>query len=315
MDRKLTLYILVGMVLGVIVALLLGASGGPKWFVLAGIDEYLARDWLPLRRTPLDMLGSSAGAWRLCALAQPDPLAASRRLADCYSNLNYPANASRALVTDISRQLLDALAHLVSLTDGMGNTVTENAAAILIENGELRRHARKARQIYAGRRESFAKTLETALGDRAEFRRPAGGLAFWVRFRGDMDRIEEKAVAAGLRFASSRSYMTRSDAPRGLQVAVIAHEGVDPFVEAKQGDRQRVLTCGEHDREMALRVDEFVRGQRDRMGCGEIGCAFKRAGFPVRMVAAVERQKVLVEQRKLRLRRAGHDIVSENGGG
>lgn len=113
---------------------------------------------------------------------------------------------------------IDALAHLVSLTDGMGNTVTENAAAILIENGELRRHARKARQIYAGRRESFAKTLEAALGDLAEFRRPAGGLAFWVQFRGDMDRIEAKAAAAGLRFASSRSFMTRSDAPRGLRI-------------------------------------------------------------------------------------------------
>ncbi len=101
------------------VALLLGASGGPKWFVLAAIDEYLARDWLAQRRTVLDMLGSSAGAWRLCALAQPDPLAATRRLADCYSRLDYPANASRTTITTISRQLLDALLPDQAAVDGL----------------------------------------------------------------------------------------------------------------------------------------------------------------------------------------------------
>jgi len=113
---------------------------------------------------------------------------------------------------------IDALAHLVSVTDGMGNTVTENSAAILIENGELRRHARKARQIYAGRRQSFAQALASALGDKVQFQPPAGGLAFWVRFIGDLEQIEARAAAAGLRFASSRSFMTRSDAPRGLRI-------------------------------------------------------------------------------------------------
>ena len=113
---------------------------------------------------------------------------------------------------------IDALAHLVSLSDGMGNSITEASAAMLIETGELRRHARKAKQIYASRRENFARTLETLMQDRATFAPPAGGLAFWVRFSGDMDRIEDRAAAAGLRFASSRSFMTRSDAPRGLRI-------------------------------------------------------------------------------------------------
>ncbi|AUN32665.1 MocR-like pyridoxine biosynthesis transcription factor PdxR [Niveispirillum cyanobacteriorum] len=114
--------------------------------------------------------------------------------------------------------VVDALAHMVSLSDGMGNGVTETTAAILIENGELRRHARKARQVYAGRRESFAAELRRVLGDRVDFRIPDGGLAFWLRFAGDLDGIEERARAAGLRFAGSRSFMARPDAPRGLRV-------------------------------------------------------------------------------------------------
>lgn len=113
---------------------------------------------------------------------------------------------------------IDALAHLVSLTDGMGNSITEASATILIETGQLRRHARKAKQIYASRRENFARTLETFLQERATFVMPAGGLAFWVRFRRDMDGIEDRAAASGLRFASSRSFLTRADAPRGLRI-------------------------------------------------------------------------------------------------
>lgn len=111
-----------------------------------------------------------------------------------------------------------ALAHMVSLSDGMGNGVTEMTAALLIETGELRRHARKARQVYAERRESFAAELRRTLGDRADFRVPDGGLAFWLRFVGDIDGVEERARAGGLRFAVSRSFMADADAPRGLRV-------------------------------------------------------------------------------------------------
>lgn len=115
-------------------------------------------------------------------------------------------------------RLIDALAHYVSLSDGMGNTITEQTVSILIENGELRRHARKAKLVYADRRAHFAEALRDALGDRARFAIADGGLAFWVRFKGNLDRIERQAHEAGLRFATSRSFVTRNDAPRGLRL-------------------------------------------------------------------------------------------------
>lgn len=117
-------------------------------------------------------------------------------------------------------EVIDALAHSVSLVDGMGNTLTENAAAELIESGELSRHARKVRQIYAQRRTTFAAALDETLGDRVSYELPPGGLAFWLRFDSDktLDRIEAGAAEAGLRFASSRSFMTRPEAPRGLRI-------------------------------------------------------------------------------------------------
>src|SRR3546814_1560755 len=90
----------------------------------------------------------------------------------------------------------------------MGNALTEDAAAELIENGELRRHGRKVLQIYAKRRQDFAAEIDKTLGDLVDYRMPDGGLSFWLRFDTDLDQMEARAVAMGLRFAASRSFMT-----------------------------------------------------------------------------------------------------------
>lgn len=117
------------------------------------------------------------------------------------------------------RAIMPALAHAVSVTDGMGNRLTEDAAADLIVSGELQRHALKVRRVYGERRRLFAERLRARFRDGAAFDLPDGGLAFWLRFPGlDLDAMEARAGDAGLRFASSRSYMARDDAPRGLRI-------------------------------------------------------------------------------------------------
>lgn len=116
--------------------------------------------------------------------------------------------------------IIEAVAHGVSLIDGMGNTLTEEAAAEMIDNGELRRHGRKVMQTYAARREAFDASLKAELGDLVDYSRPDGGLAFWLRFRrpADLQRVEERAPALGLRFASSRSFAVDEATPSGLRV-------------------------------------------------------------------------------------------------
>jgi GntR family transcriptional regulator/MocR family aminotransferase len=115
--------------------------------------------------------------------------------------------------------VIRTLAHAVSLTDGMGNTITESATAELVSSGELRRHARKVLQVYAARRLEFAARLRAQLGERVQFDMPNGGLAFWLRFPGQcIDTIEARARDIGLRFAASRSFMASDDAPRGLRI-------------------------------------------------------------------------------------------------
>lgn len=70
------------------VKIIAGASGGPKWLVLTGIDRKL-----PLlfkkRKRELFFIGSSIGSWRMAALAQKDPAAAVDAFENAYTSQRY----------------------------------------------------------------------------------------------------------------------------------------------------------------------------------------------------------------------------------
>ncbi|WP_397470962.1 patatin-like phospholipase family protein [Rheinheimera sp.] len=86
---------------------MVGASGGPKWFCLYGLDQYLFGSFFRQRSTPLHILGSSAGAWRFACFAQADPVAASKRFCQAYSHIIYPKYADTALISEISARIID----------------------------------------------------------------------------------------------------------------------------------------------------------------------------------------------------------------
>ncbi|WP_290615928.1 MULTISPECIES: patatin-like phospholipase family protein [unclassified Arsukibacterium] len=89
------------------ISVMVGASGGPKWFCLFGLDQYLLADFFAGRTKPLHLLGSSAGAWRFACYAQANPVAASQRFANAYSTIRYPAGANIEQVTRISSAIID----------------------------------------------------------------------------------------------------------------------------------------------------------------------------------------------------------------
>lgn len=85
----------------------LGASGGPKWFSLFELDKYLFGDFFAERTLPLNLIGSSAGAFRSACFAQNDPVAAITRMAESYSQTVYSKNAQPKEITDKALELLD----------------------------------------------------------------------------------------------------------------------------------------------------------------------------------------------------------------
>lgn len=86
---------------------MLGASGGPKWFCLAGLDRYIFSEFFAGRTRPLNIIGSSAGAFRFACFAQNDPLAAINRLADRYSHTVYSDKPTAREITAKGTALLD----------------------------------------------------------------------------------------------------------------------------------------------------------------------------------------------------------------
>ena len=89
------------------VKVMVGASGGPKWFSLFGLDQYLFGEFFAGRTEPLHILGSSAGAWRFACFAQAEPVAASQRFCRAYSQICYPKGADAKLISKISASIID----------------------------------------------------------------------------------------------------------------------------------------------------------------------------------------------------------------
>jgi len=89
---------------------LLGAAGGPKWLVLYGLDRVLAprvRAAASAAR-PVDLIGSSIGAWRFAAWLHDDPVRALDRLFETYVDPE-PFERPLASFEALFRRYLEAL--------------------------------------------------------------------------------------------------------------------------------------------------------------------------------------------------------------
>lgn len=100
-----------------VIDLLVGASGGPKWLVLAGLDRALFGAFLPARSRPLSTLSSSIGSWRFAVMAQRNPISALDRFLAAYLEQHYSNSPTPAQVSAVLR---DVLTHLLG-----GNGVNE----------------------------------------------------------------------------------------------------------------------------------------------------------------------------------------------
>jgi GntR family transcriptional regulator/MocR family aminotransferase len=73
------------------------------------------------------------------------------------------------------------LACLRAASDARCDAAMECAIAELFEDGELLRHLRRIRRIYASRRDALADLLRRHLRGAVEFHVPDGGMALWLR--------------------------------------------------------------------------------------------------------------------------------------
>ena len=114
----------------------LGASGGPKWFTLFGLDKYIFGEFFKNRTQPLNLIGSSAGAFRSACFAQNDPVAAIERLAKSYSQTRYSSNKPTPTeITTKARALLEDVFGDNGVTEIINNPVFKAHFIVAKSNG------------------------------------------------------------------------------------------------------------------------------------------------------------------------------------
>ncbi|ALO35113.1 hypothetical protein CMT41_10580 [Colwellia sp. MT41] len=87
----------------------LGASGGPKWFTLFGLDKYLFGEFFKGRSSELNLIGSSAGAFRAACLTQNNPVQAIERLAHNYAHTVYSKKPSAEEIASTAVDIVDQI--------------------------------------------------------------------------------------------------------------------------------------------------------------------------------------------------------------
>lgn len=95
---------------------------------------------------------------------------------------------------------VQAATSLRQLIDRQGDTLLEEAFAVMFDNGEMERHFRKSLKIYKQRRNLFCQILNTDFSNTIEFKIPEGGLAIWSNLDSkiDLNKMSEDAKKKGL---------------------------------------------------------------------------------------------------------------------
>jgi GntR family transcriptional regulator/MocR family aminotransferase len=114
----------------------------------------------------------------------------------------------------------NAAASLRELIDRHGDTLLEEAFAVLFDNGEMERHFRKSLKIYKQRRNLFCQLLQSDFKEEITFKIPEGGLAVWSIFnkKTDLTQMSADALKKGLFIDDGNFYRNESFSANALRM-------------------------------------------------------------------------------------------------
>ncbi len=127
-----------------------GASGGPKWFVLAGLDRVLFPQFFKHQTRQLQVIGSSAGAFRAACMVQNDPEAAINRLAQHYANTVYSDKPTSTEITEKARVLLDDVMGREGIVEALSNDRFKLHIFVAKCRGLMKKHGRLEQTLGLG---------------------------------------------------------------------------------------------------------------------------------------------------------------------
>ncbi len=95
------------------IAAIFGASGAAKWLAIAGLDHAVFSQFMPKRcdKTPVDLFGTSVGAFKLSAAAQKNPDAALKAFTKAYIEQSYAEGIDPKTIQTQTTRILDKSMH------------------------------------------------------------------------------------------------------------------------------------------------------------------------------------------------------------
>lgn len=139
------------------IRIIAGAAGGPKWLVLSWLDRYLFGEWLGTQ--PVNLVGSSIGAWRFAAACHPtDPAGAIARLEEAYLGQRYSEKVDRAEISAVIGAILD---HYFDddVAAGVAGHSTRRLTAITVRARGPAASERRGVQMLGSGLAAFANTI------------------------------------------------------------------------------------------------------------------------------------------------------------
>ena len=148
------------------IACIPAAAGGPKGLALVPLDKLLYREWLRSPGLSVELIGASIGAWRMAALAQPDPVAALDRLVHAYvRDQNYTERPTPDDVAQVCRRIARAVlgGRPLEVRAGVALTVVTSRARGPLHGRESKLAFARATLSNAVSRDRLAGHLERVL--------------------------------------------------------------------------------------------------------------------------------------------------------
>jgi GntR family transcriptional regulator/MocR family aminotransferase len=110
-----------------------------------------------------------------------------------------------------SQDFVAKVAQLRKIIDVQGDNIMAQAILQLINEGHIKRHLRRATQVYKIKRDLFDQILQTHLGSKVTFDKPEGGLAFWVvpKKPADLVKVSQTLLQKGIQIISPQDFSFR----------------------------------------------------------------------------------------------------------
>lgn len=195
-----------------------GASGAAKWLTIYGLDRAIFEHWLPQADHPIELFGTSIGAWKLAAAGQTRAGWALNELAEGYIAQSYQEGISKAIVQRELMKILDRFLMQSQVNDLLSQHRFHYHCGVARCHGALAKDS--AWPLARGMSAAFLRNLRGRSGLNGQFERVV---------------FADPRSGASVRAFDGIASEMQPLSPRNLRDAVVASGSIPYVMAAKSG--------------------------------------------------------------------------------